>query len=85
MSAQAASDTASELVMRGCIQKVATGPEYSKDLSFEEARSAMRLILDGDAAALDLLNDRFHQAESYQRQAYRATGCGLGLGHSPTG
>lgn len=38
-----------DLAMRACIQKVATGPEYSKDLSFEEARSAMRLILDGEA------------------------------------
>jgi len=32
--------------MRACIQKVATGPEYSKDLSFDEARRAMQLILD---------------------------------------
>ncbi len=32
-------------VMRDCIQKVATGPEYSKDLSFDEARAAMREIL----------------------------------------
>jgi len=31
--------------MRQCIQKVATGPDYSKDLSFEEARDAMRAIL----------------------------------------
>ena len=35
--------------MRTCIQKVATGPEYSKDLSFEEARRAMDIILAGDA------------------------------------
>mgnify|MGYP001545662496 FL=1 len=49
MSAQAASDTASELVMRGCIQKVATGPEYSKDLSFDEAHAAMRTVLEGRA------------------------------------
>ena len=34
--------------MRQCIQKVATGPDYSKDLSFEEARDAMRAILTGD-------------------------------------
>lgn len=31
--------------MRDAIQKVATGPEYSKDLSFEEARSAMAHVL----------------------------------------
>ena len=49
MSAQVASDTASELVMRGCIQKVATGPEYSKDLSFDEAHAAMRTVLEGRA------------------------------------
>lgn len=36
-------------VMRSCIQKVATGPEYSKDLSYEEAYEAMRIILSGDA------------------------------------
>ena len=33
-------------VMRGCIQKVATGPEMSKDLSREEARAGMQAILD---------------------------------------
>ena len=32
-----------------CIQKVATGPEYSKDLSFDEARAGMELILRGEA------------------------------------
>ena len=37
------------LAMRTCIQKVATGPEYSKDLSVEEAQTAMQLILDGRA------------------------------------
>lgn len=37
------------LAMRTCIQKVATGPEYSKDLSLEEAQTAMQLILDGRA------------------------------------
>ncbi len=36
-------------VIRSCIQKVATGPEYSKDLSFEEAYDAMRIILAGKA------------------------------------
>jgi anthranilate phosphoribosyltransferase len=34
-----------QLAMRACIGKVATGPEYSKDLSFEEAHSAMAQIL----------------------------------------
>ena len=32
-----------------CIQKVATGPEYSKDLSFDEAHAGMELILSGQA------------------------------------
>ena len=35
----------SQLVLRSCIAKVATGPEYSKDLSFEEAHTAMAQIL----------------------------------------
>ncbi|WP_028491521.1 anthranilate phosphoribosyltransferase [Thioalkalivibrio sp. ALE19] len=34
-------------VMRDCIQKVATGPELSKDLSRDEARAAMQAILEG--------------------------------------
>ncbi len=42
-------DTDALIAMRSCIQKVATGPEYSKDLSFEEARRAMQLILEGKA------------------------------------
>ncbi len=37
------------ITMRRCIQKVATGPEYSKDLTFDEARAAMRCILADDA------------------------------------
>ena len=37
------------LAMRSYIQRVATGPEYSKDISFEEARDAMTHILDGSA------------------------------------
>ena len=37
----------SDFSLRHCIQKVATGPEYSKDLSFAEAHSAMQQILDG--------------------------------------
>lgn len=43
------SDTSNKDIMRLCIQKVATGPEYSKDLSFEEAHEAMNAILGGDA------------------------------------
>ncbi|MGA7801334.1 MAG: anthranilate phosphoribosyltransferase [Gammaproteobacteria bacterium] len=43
-------DSAKEPVtMRSCIQKVATGPEYSKNLSYDEARAAMELILAGTA------------------------------------
>lgn len=38
-----------KLAMRSYIQRVATGPEYSKDISFEEARDAMRQILNGTA------------------------------------
>ncbi len=34
------------LLMRRCLQKIATGPELSKDLTFEEARDAMTLILE---------------------------------------
>ena len=49
MSAAEMTDTDAVVAMRSCIQKVATGPEYSKDLSFEEAHAAMRLILEGRA------------------------------------
>lgn len=35
--------------MRGVLQRIATGPEYSKDLPQEEARAALNLILDGQA------------------------------------
>lgn len=38
-----------KLHLRQCVQKVATGPEYSKDLSYEEAYHAMRHILSGEA------------------------------------
>lgn len=34
-------------VMRSIISRIATGPELSKDISREEARRAMRLVLDG--------------------------------------
>lgn len=33
--------------MRSIIQRIATGPELSKDISFDEARAGMRSILDG--------------------------------------
>lgn len=35
-------------LMRSIIQRIATGPELSKDISREEARAGMRLILDGE-------------------------------------
>ncbi len=35
--------------LRQCIQKVATGPEYSKDLSLDEAHQAMSAILEDDS------------------------------------
>jgi len=41
--------TESELALRSCIQKVATGPEYSKDLSYDEAYAAMSQILSESA------------------------------------
>lgn len=37
------------LHLKQCIQKVATGPEYSKDLSYSEAYKAMQHILTGAA------------------------------------
>ncbi|MCK5903542.1 MAG: anthranilate phosphoribosyltransferase [Cocleimonas sp.] len=43
------SEITPELHMRQCIQKVATGPAYSKDLSYDEARDVMRIILEDDA------------------------------------
>jgi anthranilate phosphoribosyltransferase len=38
-----------ETAMRSYLQRIATGPELSKDISLEEARHAMQLILDGEA------------------------------------
>ncbi|QMU62414.1 MAG: anthranilate phosphoribosyltransferase [Gammaproteobacteria bacterium] len=38
-----------KLAMRSYIQRVATGPEYSKDISFAEARDAMTHILNTSA------------------------------------
>ncbi len=37
------------LLLRRCIQKVATGPEFSKDLDFDEAYAATQAILQSDA------------------------------------
>lgn len=37
------------IAMRSYIQRVATGPEYSKDITFEEAQDAMSHILAGTA------------------------------------
>lgn len=48
----AVTDTDAMIAMRSCIQKVATGQEYSKDLSFDEAHQAMRLILEDKADAV---------------------------------
>jgi len=36
-----------KLLMRSIIQRIATGPELSKDISLDEARAGMRAILDG--------------------------------------
>lgn len=38
-----------QVLMRSIIQRIATGPELSKDISRDEAREGMRLILDGEA------------------------------------
>jgi len=47
VSAESLSDL--ELALRSSIQKVATGPEYSKDLSYDEAYAAMSQILSDNA------------------------------------
>jgi len=39
----------SAALMRSIIQRIATGPELSKDISRDEAHAGMRLILDGKA------------------------------------
>ena len=36
-----------KLLMRSIIQRIATGPELSKDIALDEARAGMRAILDG--------------------------------------
>ena len=38
-----------ETAMRSYLQRIATGPELSKDISLEETRHGMQLILDGEA------------------------------------
>ncbi len=38
-----------DTAMRSYLQRIATGPEHSKDISLEETRHGMRLILDGEA------------------------------------
>jgi anthranilate phosphoribosyltransferase len=45
----AASSTPAEPValMRSIIQRIATGPELSKDISLDEARAGMRIVLEG--------------------------------------
>lgn len=40
---------APEITMRSIIQRIATGPELSKDISQEEAKAGMSFILDGKA------------------------------------
>lgn len=47
-------DAQASLTLRQCIQKVATGPEYSKDLSVEEARAALAFGLTGRADPVQL-------------------------------
>jgi anthranilate phosphoribosyltransferase len=46
--AQAKTNIDPRAAMRSFIQRVATGPELSKDISYEEARAAMTYILDGE-------------------------------------
>ncbi len=41
--------TETETAMRSYLQRIATGPELSKDISLQEARHGMQLILDGRA------------------------------------
>lgn len=40
--------TENQKIMRSIIQRIATGPELSKDISLEEARIGMQAILDGE-------------------------------------
>jgi anthranilate phosphoribosyltransferase len=47
MSAARITQIDAGIAMRSSIQRIATGPEHSKDLSFDEARAAMEYILQG--------------------------------------
>ncbi|MGD2112908.1 MAG: anthranilate phosphoribosyltransferase, partial [Gammaproteobacteria bacterium] len=49
MAARMISGSDTDRLMHGCIRKVATGPEFSKNLPFGEAHAAMRHILEGKA------------------------------------
>ena len=49
MNKQTSYTSADAELMRSAIQRVATGPELSKNLSREEARSVMHALLDGSA------------------------------------
>lgn len=49
MSVPANQDHQAYLALRSCIQKVATGPEYSKNLSYDECLAAMRHVVSGKA------------------------------------
>ena len=46
-SSAPAAPTADAALMHSIIKRIATGPELSKDISADEARAGMRLILDG--------------------------------------
>ncbi len=47
MPATGITQTGPAIAMRSCLQRIATGPELSKDISFDEARAAMEYILQG--------------------------------------
>ncbi len=49
MNRQAAAQVDPAVTMRSILQRIATGPELSKDISREEAREAMSYILQGKA------------------------------------
>ncbi len=47
MTSAPAAQTEDTTLMRSIIRRIATGPELSKDISREEARAGMRLVLEG--------------------------------------
>jgi anthranilate phosphoribosyltransferase len=49
MSTPAQAVAAEQATMRSIIQRIATGPELSKDIAFEEARAGMRQVLSPEA------------------------------------